>query len=314
MHPAFSVIFFTTASGAGYGMLFLLGLLGPAGVLPAERWFGLAAFLLSLGLVSAGLLSSTFHLGRPERAWRAVSQWRSSWLAREGVVSLATYVPAGLFAIGWVFLEDAGGVWSVLGVAASLLAAVTVGCTAMIYRSLKPIHQWHNGFVLPSYLLLALFTGTLWLDALLRLFGHQAAQLPAVALASGAAAWLVKAGYWRFVRTSRSLATPNTATGLRHGRVRLMEAPHTEDNYLLKEMGYRVGRKHACKLRRLAHPTLFALPLALAFASLTVAGAPGAAAALLAALSASLGVVVERWLFFAEARHTVTLYYGADAA
>src|SRR3546814_6221247 len=83
MHPAKSVILFTTASGAGYGLIAWLGVLAALGLLPAERWFGLVAFGLGLGLVVLGLLSSTLHLGRPERAWRAFSQWRSSWRSEE---------------------------------------------------------------------------------------------------------------------------------------------------------------------------------------------------------------------------------------
>ena len=91
MHPALSVILFTTASGAGYGLLFLIGLLTGTAFLPESRWFVGVAFGLSLGAISFGLLASTFHLGRPERAWRALSQWRSSWLSREGIASLIVY-------------------------------------------------------------------------------------------------------------------------------------------------------------------------------------------------------------------------------
>lgn len=313
MHPAFSVIFFTTASGAGYGLLALLGLLGPAGVIPAERWFGVAAFGFAFGAVSIGLASSTLHLGHPERSWRALTQWRSSWLSREGVLALATYVPAGLFAIGWVFLEDSGGAWGVLGVGTALLAAVTIGCTAMIYRSLKPIHQWCNGFVMPAYLLAGAMTGALWLNALAHLFGVAGWVVTSVALAATVATWLTKAAYWRFIDATASVSTPNTATGLRTGQVRLMDAPHTEDNYLLKEMGYRVGRKHARRLRRVAQIAGYALPLALVALTPLLPSTVAAAVAGLAALSASLGVIVERWLFFAEAKHTVTLYYGVES-
>ena len=74
MNPALSVIFFTTASGGGYFLLALMGGLGALGLLPATPGFGLAGFLLGLGMVTAGLLSSTFHLGHPERAWRAISR------------------------------------------------------------------------------------------------------------------------------------------------------------------------------------------------------------------------------------------------
>ena len=90
-------------------MLALLGLLAPLGMVPADPWFGAIALVLALALITAGLLSSTLHLGHPERAWRAFSQWRSSWLSREGVASVATYVPAVIFAFGWGFLGRADG-------------------------------------------------------------------------------------------------------------------------------------------------------------------------------------------------------------
>ena len=122
MHPAPSIVFFTTASGAGYGLLFWLGLLRPLGLLPAtpirpwSRWSWRSA------LITAGLLSSTLHLGQPQRAWRAFSQWRSSWLSREGVAALATYVPAGLFGLGLWFRQCAlaaiGGLLAAAGAVA----------------------------------------------------------------------------------------------------------------------------------------------------------------------------------------------------
>ena len=102
MHPAYSVILFTTASGAGYGLLALLGLTGASHGSASDFWFGAVSMLVALGLITVGLLSSTFHLGHPERAWRAFSQWRSSWLSREGVLAIATYVPACLFGLFWV--------------------------------------------------------------------------------------------------------------------------------------------------------------------------------------------------------------------
>ena len=88
MQPAYSVIFLTTATGTGYGLLALLGILRATGDLPDDRAFGVFALGLALALISAGLLASTAHLGRPERAWRALSQWRSSWLSREGVLAI----------------------------------------------------------------------------------------------------------------------------------------------------------------------------------------------------------------------------------
>lgn len=316
MHPAFSVIFFTTASGAGYGLLALLGIGGALGLLPADRLFGFIAFALSFGLITAGLLSSTLHLGHPERAWRAITQWRSSWLSREGVLALATYAPAGLFAVGWVFLADNGGAWAWLGLASAGLALLTVICTAMIYASLRTIHQWCNIWVVPNYLALALMTGALCLYALMQALSIAVAWAGWLALGTIALAALLKLAYWRFVDTDPAASTAESATGLGAlGSVRLLDPPHTQENYLQREMGYRIARKHAAKLRASAVLLAFAVPATLVLlAQLVAHPAVGITASALAVLSAGAGVVVERWLFFAEAKHVVTLYYGARTA
>ncbi len=312
MHPSFSVIFFTTASGAGYGLLALLGVLAPLGVVPRSTLFAFVALGLALGLITAGLLSSTFHLGRPERALRAFSQWRSSWLSREGVASVATYVPVGLFAALWVF---SGIVSPLLGFLAAACAVVTVVCTAMIYRSLKPIQRWHNGWVVPNYLAFALMTGVLWLAFLLQLFGAGKDGIAWLALGSIILASVLKLGYWRFIDGSSSASTAESATGLGAlGKVTLFEAPHTSENYLLKEMGFQIARKHAAKLRRISFLLAFTLPLLLSLVPLLEVGWPPTLATFLAATIATVGVLAERWLFFAEAKHTVMLYYGAARA
>jgi DMSO reductase anchor subunit len=187
----------------------------------------------------------------------------------------------------------------------------------MIYASLRTIHQWRNGWVVPNYFLLALFSGALWLHALLRLWGEAggATGVLAVAVGVGASALAGKLGYWRFIDTTKAASTAETATGLGAlGPVRLFEAPHTEANYLMKEMGFRIARKHAAKLRRIALALAFGVPLALTALGMALTGAPAAVAAMAAALCAAVGIFVERWLFFAEAKHTVTLYYGAAAA
>src|SRR5882672_8392659 len=109
MHPALSIVFFTTASGAGFALLMLLGLGAPLGLLPPRAGFGFAALATAALLAAGGLASSVFHRGRPERAWRAFSQWRSSWLAREGFFSVLTFLPAAIFGIGWVFFGVTAG-------------------------------------------------------------------------------------------------------------------------------------------------------------------------------------------------------------
>ncbi len=315
MHPALSIIIFTATSGAGFGLLVLTGLGFALDWLPRDRWFGLAALGSALVLVSGGLIASLLHLGHPERAWRALSQWRSSWLSREGVVSVAIFVPAGIFGLGWIWFERRGGFVAGAAVVTGLLALLAIVCTAMIYRSLKPVHQWHNDWVVPNYLALGIMSGALWLHMVLAFWPLPRGPLAPFLLAFLVAAAALKLGYWRFIDRTRSPATPESATGLGAiGKVRLLDPPHSGSSFLLDEMGFRVARKHAAKLRRIAVSLAFVLPVALAMASFFLAGAIGAIAAILATVSALSGVLIERWLFFAEARHTVTLYYGADTA
>jgi sulfite dehydrogenase (quinone) subunit SoeC len=106
-----------------------------------------------------------------------------------------------------------------------------------------------------------------------------------------------------------------TATGLGHlGKVRLFEAPHTQDNYLMLEMGFSIARKHAYRLRVFATIFAFVLPFLLTALTLALVQPVAGTAAALAAVSVILGVLIERWLFFAEAKHAVTLYYGQSRA
>ncbi|NQW02063.1 MAG: dimethyl sulfoxide reductase anchor subunit [Rhodospirillales bacterium] len=311
MHPAFSVIFFTVSSGTGYGLLFLLGLLAGLDKLPESPVLGLVGMALGLGLVVAGLLSSLFHLGHPERAWRAFSQWKTSWLSREGVVSVASFGPSLGLAYLWVFHGPDHPLLALSGWATAALAVVTVYCTAMIYRSLRPVHQWANGWTVPAYLAMGLAGGGLLLVVLYALFGLALATLPLCAAAALMLAWAVKTGYWHFVDTSKSASTAETATGLGHiGKVRQLEGPHTEDNYLLKEMGFRVAQKHSQKLRRYAHVLGFLIPVLLLVAAAQSTDVNVALVAVCAVIFFMIGAITERWLFFAEARHTVTLYYG----
>ena len=315
MHPTFSIVLFTTASGAGYALLVVLGIGVPLGLLPADRWFGLAALATAFLFAAGGLVSSVFHLGRPERAWRAFSQWRSSWLSREGIFSVATFAPALVFAIGWLIFGETSGGFGFCGFLAAMLALATIRCTGMIYASLKPIRQWHNRLTVPNYFTLGLMAGFLLLDLVLRFWTAQPLGTAILTLLAIAAAWWLKEAYWRLIDTSSAPSSVASATALgRGGRVRLLEPPHTQDNYLLREMGYRIARKHRRQLRAIARIAAFVLPLLLTLAAAIVAGGVGIVLAAAAVASAALGLIVERWLFFAEATHTVMLYYGAEAA
>ncbi len=306
---------FTVTSGAGYGMLAVLGYGAATRLLQPNAKFGLAAFALALALVVAGLLSSLLHLGRPERSWRAMSQWRSSWLSREGSMALLTFVPTLPFAVAWSLFGENSGLFALCGVLAGILALATVFCTGMIYASLKPIHQWHNRWVVPGYLVMAIMTGALWINVLLQSRGLSRPSVAAIAAGAALVGMVLKIGYWRYVDTSSARSTPQTATGLdQFGKVTLLDPPHTQENFLLREMGYRLARKHAWQLRRISLSFGFFVPFVLAGLTVAVTGRFATIAALIAAVSAIVGVLIERWLFFAEAKHTVMLYYGGNKA
>jgi DMSO reductase anchor subunit len=310
MHPAFSIIFFTTASGAGFALLALLGLGAPLALLPASSSFGFTALAVAIVLAAGGLASSAFHLGRPERAWRAFSQWRSSWLSREGVLSVLTFLPTAAFGVGWVLFGTTGGLVGLCGIFAAGFATATIYCTGMIYASLKPIAQWHSRFTAPAYLIFSAMNGSVLLNALLQGFGVGSMAILAVSLLVTLVGWGWKLATWRYNDRLEIPTTANTATGLAGGTVRSLEWPHTEENYLLKEMGFRVARKHSIKLRRITQILAFAAPAVLFAAAFALPLPIAAMSSVLAALLQLAGMLTERWLFFAEAKHTVSLYYG----
>ncbi|AGI73558.1 anaerobic dimethylsulfoxide reductase chain C-like protein [Octadecabacter arcticus 238] len=288
MHPAPSVILFSTLSGLGFGLLAFLGLGMPA----PTGWVAFVFFAIAYLLAVGGLIASTFHLGHPERALKAFSQWRSSWLSREGICAVSALIIMAIYGAGLVFF---GTRWDVLGVIGAALSIGTVFTTAMIYTQMKTVPRWHN-FTTPAMFLTICIAG----GALLA--GQIPLAMPLLVLAGAA-----QIAHWVLGDTAlaRSGTTIATATGLgARGEVRAFEPPHTGTNYLLKEFVYVIGRKHALKLRIIAIVLMVALPLVLLLLSHShiLAG--------LAVISHLIGVSAARWLFFAEAEHVVGLYYG----
>ncbi len=311
MHPAYSVILFTTASGAGYGLLALLGLTGASHGAASNFWYGAVSMLVALGLITVGLLSSTFHLGHPERAWRAFSQWRSCWLSREGVLAVATYIPACAFGLLWVFGGNETAI-AITGWITAILAMLTVMCTAMIYASLATIRAWKHWMVVPVYVIFSLATGAVLLFALTAIFGRSGIPaLGVITMIALALAVVAKFAYWSSIDNMKPVYTMGDATGL-GGDVRQWELPHTSENYIQSEMGYKVARKHGARLRMIVAVCLIAA-LVLVWIAFSLGGEAAPVFAVLAVVLAGTGAVVERWLFFAQARHVVQLFYGESA-
>ncbi|EAQ43637.1 dimethyl sulfoxide reductase, C subunit, putative [Roseobacter sp. MED193] len=293
MHPAPSVILFTTLSGLGFGLLTFLGI-GYPGV---TGWVAFVFYAIAYALAVGGLLASTFHLGRPERALKAFSQWRSSWLSREGLCAVAALLIMGLFAIGAIFLERD---WRLLGLLGAGLSLATVFTTSMIYTQLKTIPRWNMALTPVVFLSFSISGGAL-------LAGQESLSIWLL-LAAGA----VQLAYW--AKGDKAFAasgtTIKTATGLGgEGTVRAFEPPHTGSNYLLREFVHVVGRKHAQKLRVIALLLGFGLPIVFLVLPVESSLVKHLMAAF-AVLSHMVGAAVSRWLFFAQAEHVVGLYYG----
>ncbi len=289
MHPAPSIILFTTFSGLGFGLLFWLGLGQP----PVTGVIAFAFFALAYLMAVGGLVASTLHLGNPQRALRAFTQWKTSWLSREGWAAVAALLVMAGFGAGLVFL---GARFTLIGYLGAALSLLTVYATSMIYTQLKTVPRWNQPLTPVHFLLYALAGGAL--------LSGQIRMAPVLLLLAGAA----QVAHW--MRGDKALAqsgtTLATATGLKGKSLRMFEPPHTGSNYLLREMVYRIARKHAQVLRVIAIALGSILP-ALILLALPV----GHLLALVAVLSHLVGVLAARWLFFAEAEHVVGLYYGA---
>ena len=288
MHPAPSVIAFTTFSGLGFGLLFWLGIGLPA----PTGWVAFGYFAIAyLGAVG-GLLASTFHLGRRERAIKAFSQWKSSWLSREGICAVVTLLIMAVYGAGLVFL---GTRFTLLGWLGAIGALGTVFTTSMIYAQLKTVPRWHHWTTVALFLLLSMAGGAL-------VSGNARVALPLLVITGALQAFAWFHGDGRFLASGTTMAS---ATGLGHiGRVTAFEPPHTGTNYLMREFIHEVGRKHAVQLRVIALGLGFVLPVLL----LLVSG--NLWIAVLAAISHVFGILALRWLFFAQAEHVVGLYYG----
>lgn len=293
MHPAPSVIVFTVLSGIGFGYLAMLGLGFGTGT-------GLVAFFqfaLGYALAVIGLMASTFHLGNPQRAWRAFTQWKTSWLSREGwasVIALTVLAPSAIGSIWFGILP------ATLGFTGAALAMVTVFCTSMIYAQLRTVPRWNHWTVPALFLMFALTGGTILAGL----------NMAAVGLCLLLAALMLMS--WRLgdTRFAERGSTMETATGLGGiGRVRLFEPPHTGTNYLMREMIHVVGRRHAQKLRMIALFCAALLP-----AALLALLPPAWPVTVLVTTLHLIGAFAQRWLFFAEAEHVVGLYYGRRGA
>ncbi len=324
MRPAFSVIFLTTLIGAGQGLflaLFTAQLYGLFGLLPPQddaSFYGVGS-ALALLLLAGGLVASFFHLGRPERAWRSATQWRSSWLAREVIVLPAfmgvVFVYGVAHGLGFkpVLLRLPGALdidlSFVLGGLGALLAFALFACTGMVYACIRFLAEWHTPLTVVNYILLGGASG-FTLAALFSAFA-------APALVGFFAAWALIITLLGLVTRSWSLrrnarlkpkSTLQTAIGVKHPKVRQTAQGFMGGSFNTREFFHGVSVLTLRWIRRMFMLCAFLLPLAL----LALALRHASAGLLAAAFGVQyLGLLAERWFFLAQANHPQNLYYQA---
>lgn len=305
MNPAFSVVVFTTVAGAAQGMVVALALAVLAG-LPLSAGFLGTALIVAIVMLLIGLGASFGHLGHPERAWRAVLMWRTSWLSREVIVLPAFIAVTGLW---WLALRH-GGSTPLLPLAAIVLAAVLWYCTGMIYACIRFIQEWAQPLTVVNFVLIGLSSGLMLATAL-----GAAAGESAFVKATGPAALIVTliawATRWMALRHNAAIkqaSTLQSATGINAGRLVQKSMGMSAGSFNTREFFH--GRTLALlkQVRLGFHVLCFALPALLAIWGLAGGGALAWA---LAVACQAPGLVAERWFFFAQARHPQNLYYQA---
>ncbi len=303
MNPGLSAIFCTTASGAGYGLIALMSIFQASGVLPADPKLGLAGFAIAFTLITAGLIAPILRPGSLTQIRSSASLWHTTWQGRTAAFALLTYPPAIAYAAGWYLGDWRPDYLTAVGMVATMLCMQTVYCTAMIYISRKTIRAWSNAWVPPVHFGLSILTGALILHALAAAFGYFHSGYFWVSALAIVIAGFVKMRYWQAI--DRDPKSASSEIDIEHDadNPRPTEAADaTPPNFLLEGRHNDFARAQADKLRQFAIAATFMAPILL----ITLANiSPAASATILttlAALVALIGVLVERWLFFAEAQ------------
>ncbi len=322
MHPAFSVIFFTTLAGAGQGLFLALytgQLYSVVKLLPAENSVGFYALgsLIALVLLVGGLISSFFHLGRPERAWRSAAMWRTSWLSRE-VIVLPTFIGAVtvwglvhymgwnpvLFTFGTSIEIDLS---LLVGAVATLLCFTLFLCTGMIYACIKQLQEWATPLTVINYILLGGASGFMLATA------FAAGQGSGMTWFFGG--WAVILTLLAFVSRSASLfrnarikykSSVQTAIGIRHSHIEQKAQGAMAGSFNTREYFHGASKRKYKNIKWTFLILVFPLPLVLVSIGLGAHLIGFLAAAFLVQY---IGLLLERWFFFAQANHPQNLYY-----
>jgi DMSO reductase anchor subunit len=307
MRPQFSIIFFTTLAGMAQGLLFFVALLNMEGPVLSAPFLSMLALPVSFILLSLGLVASFFHLGHPERAWRAAMMWRTSWLSRE-VIAL----PLVMLLTAITFLFVASGIVPAWLWAALLISTLVLWiCTAKIYQCIRFIQEWSHPSTLTNFILLGLTSGGLLLEFLLMLWNDPNVPL-GMGLISGANFILLffalnlKLWIWRRNQKLKPQSNLATATGIKGDNIRQTSMGFMGGSFNTREFFHHQTDRVIGNIRKIILLMTYIGPMILLAISINSASISLIAIAL---LMHYIGQLAERWMFFAEANHPQNLYY-----
>jgi DMSO reductase anchor subunit len=319
MRPALSVILLTTLIGVGQGLfagLYTAQVIAHIGLIeaPAGPLFYPVGSAFAVAFLIVGLGASFFHLGRPERAWRAVTMWRTSWLSREVIVLPALIVCVTLYGLGhylhWMSAPSAQGLDAtlIIGAVGMVLCLALFLCTGMIYACLKFLQEWHTPLTVINYLLFGSASGLMLATAyasfvepgLVRVFAAWAAAFTLAALIGRSASLIRNAR----LKPRSSL---QSAIGVKHPRIVQNSQGFMGGSFNTREFFHGASGAMMRSVKWLFLGAVFPLPLALLAAGLIGGTAPAWLA--IAFVVQYAGLLLERWFFFAQANHPQNLYY-----
>ncbi|MCG8542706.1 MAG: dimethyl sulfoxide reductase anchor subunit [Alphaproteobacteria bacterium] len=283
----YAIVFLTVASGAGYGFVTLLAFFQAGGQIPPESASGYVAFPVAGVLIAAGLFSSAFHPDQTGDRNPTGVKRLSSWGGREQIFAALACFPTAVYAAGWIVPDWRTDTFTIIGMLAAICCMQTVYCTAMVYASTKAVRAWSGAWVALGFFGLSIMTGALMLNALAAAFGHYHPALFWVAAIAIVISGVVKMQYWRSLDASSEAAEDDDEDA---------------DDFVFDGKYYRLACAYAEKLRQLVIASAFVAPILLLTLSRVSEGSSIAPLAILALILGLMGVLIERLLFFAEAR------------
>ncbi len=321
MHPAFSVIFLTTLIGVGQGMFLALYTgesYAAVNLLPAQdHAFYYLGSIVSVVLLIAGLIASFFHLGHPERAWRSATRWKTSWLSREVIVLPvmigAVTVYGFVHYMGWdlsvlgINEGKPGGLTLVIGAGGVLATFALFVCTGMIYACIKFIQEWATPLTVVNYTLLGTASGFILATVFAAIYAPE--------LRNFYGGWSIIITVFAFVTRSASLirnariryrSSLRTAIGVRHSTITQRSQGFMGGSFNTREFFHGAQQWLFKSIKWIFLLMVFVLPVILLTAGMNT---DGKSLLVTAFVVQYVGLIAERWFFFAQANHPQNLYY-----